>query len=429
MPSSIRFLIATACATSIAIAMYGVQSIWDVHAYATQRDPFWYRDGIALGMAAAVALAFAPPFRLPRLVRVAVLLPVFHVVAMIVAMKVWAVLREDLYAWVTSVRDESSPIPSLGTFAFVFAMLVAAGAAIGERRGEWAHATVMLSLSLLLLLGLWLPIVCAWWTPNDTLYSSFEDLWRRRFDYAAAGRIELAMLVPPIIGAIAFTRLAFRRRARFAALRARIALWVKILFAVSLVLVLTVKDSGALMYLENTYKVVFAAGLAVVAYVMLLVATWASSRLAHARIAGLPRVDGVIVEVDGAPVATLEATSWLRGPRLATRPFAVATPSGTVPVTSADVLAPVPAATLAASIGGHTALLAPGDRVTLAAARVRTEVDPFRTMEAIDVVAVMPSGATPHRFADVALVAWRPAVAYLAILVAVAAPGLAMIVF
>jgi hypothetical protein len=49
---------------------------------------------------------------------------------------------------------------------------------------------------------------------------------------------------------------------------------------------------------------------------------------------------------------------------------------------------------------------------------------PFRTSDAADIVSVTAMGARPYRFSDVVLVVWRPAVAYLAIVMAVAAPYL-----
>ncbi|NVB78769.1 MAG: hypothetical protein HOV81_10275 [Kofleriaceae bacterium] len=434
LPGKVSFLIAAACVVTVLVAATGMKSIWDVTYYASSRDAFWYCNGIALGLTGALALAFLPRWHLPRLVRVAVLVPVMHLGALIVAVKLWAVLRADTWAYLVSVKDDNSPVPTLPDFALAIALVVVAGMLIARRRGEWAHASMMLALSTLLLVGLWLPIVCSWWSTDDVanVYANIGGGHRiyLRSMYSSYENLRLAAILPPVIAAIAFTTLVFRRRMFFSRHRARVTLWVKILFAVAMLAQVSGSDRTGLLYLEHTYIILFVVGLVIGTFVVFGATTWLDSWRAHRALARKPRVDGTIAtDGDAEPIATLEITSWLRGPRLATRTFAVRTPSGDVPVTTGNVILPMPPSTLALGVGETAGVLSPGDAVTLAADRTTTGADPFRTMDAAQIAGVISRGATRYRFSDVALVVWRPAVAYLAILVAVALPGIAMLVF
>lgn len=434
LPGRVGFLIVAACVVTVLVAATGMKSIWDVTYYAESRDAFWYCNGIALGLTAALAFALLPRWHLPRLLRVAVLVPVMHLGALLVAVKLWAILRADTWAYLVSVADNDSPVPTLPDFALAISLVVVAGTLIARRRGEWAHASMMLALSTLLLVGLWLPIICRWWT-NDNGLEIYKAIGRDpqayfRSFYSSYEHLRLAAIIPPVIVAIVFTAIVFRRRALFARHRARVALWVKVLFVVAMLAQISGSDTTGLLYLEHTYIILFAVGLVIATYVVFGAATWTGSWRAHRALAGKPRVDATIAaDRDAEAIASLEITSWLRGPRLATRAFAVTTPSGDVPVTTANVILPMPPSTLSLGVGETASVLLPGDAVALAADRPTTGADPFRTMEAAQVAGVIARGAARYRFSDVALVVWRPAVAYLAILVAVALPGVAMLVF
>ena len=103
--------------------------------------------------------SWLPPARLSRALRVAVLLPVTH--ALVVAARVAGVDRV-----VRFVSDRASRARWRPTFrsrgggrelvrVHVVRLFVA-------RRRDWLHGFLILALSELLLLGLWLPVGCAW---------------------------------------------------------------------------------------------------------------------------------------------------------------------------------------------------------------------------------------------------------------------------
>src|SRR5262245_62931987 len=75
-----RFLIAAACAVPVLRAWVGMTSIWGLREdwIRNVRDPFWFSNGLALFVIATLLATFAPPWRLSRFVRVAVLLPAVH---------------------------------------------------------------------------------------------------------------------------------------------------------------------------------------------------------------------------------------------------------------------------------------------------------------------------------------------------------------
>jgi hypothetical protein len=91
------------------------------------------------------------------------------------------------------------------------------------------------------------------------------------------------------------------------------------------------------------------------------------------------------------------------------------------------VRSPIPPATTLLDVGQHAPVLAPGDRVTIGARKHRGDGGPFRASDAGDIGVVAAMGARAYRFSDVALVVWRPAVAYLAIMLAVALPYLSIL--
>jgi hypothetical protein len=232
-------------------------------------------------------------------------------------------------------------------------------------------------------------------------------------------------MLPPALVAIAFTAIAFhapRFHQRHRGL-VRTSAWV--LFGIAMVTAMSLPDQAWLVYLESSYLVMSAVVLAIAAIALLVAVTWLRSLLSHLRLRRLPRHTGT-VEDDGLEAARYEITSWLRGPRLSVRPFVVTTQHGSVPVHGATMLAPVSVATTPLATGEHVAVLAPGDRVTLVGRTTAADGHPFRATDATEIAYVLADGARPYRFSDVVLVVWRPAVAYLAILIAVALPYLSI---
>ena len=128
-------------------------------------------------------------------------------------------------------------------------------------------------------------------------------------------------------------------------------------------------------------------------------------------------------------IACYEVATWLRPPRARVRSFVVATPTGEVPISGANLIAPLDPATTALRVGESFGVLRAGDPITISSARPVTRGgDPFRESAGPLVGAdpvIAPYGLPHLTFSDLALALWRPTVAYLVILVAVAAPALA----
>jgi hypothetical protein len=141
----------------------------------------------------------------------------------------------------------------------------------------------------------------------------------------------------------------------------------------------------------------------------------------------------VVVSDDAEPaVACFEITSWLQPPRPLVRSFSIATSGGEVPIPGARLVAPLDRSTTALRVGESYEALRAGDRITVSSTRSGSpDSDPFRTAAAPIVGAdpvVAPFGVPQLTFSDLALSLWRPAVAYLVILVAIAIPALAALI-
>src|SRR5688500_7192918 len=115
-------------------------------------------------------------------------------------------------------------------------------------------------------------------------------------------------------------------------MRSAIMQLVGITFLVALLVRMGASAREMVLY-SNLVPVLLAGAIVAVAALMLFGVTlwWRSYRM-QLLFARYPRVDGVILEDDPEPAVGIEITSWLRGPRLVQRPFAISTARGTIPV-------------------------------------------------------------------------------------------------
>ena len=157
----------------------------------------------------------------------------------------------------------------------------------------------------------------------------------------------------------------------------------------------------------------------------LSIATWFGGRL---RRSGTWRQHtGRLVGERGELIAGYEITSWLRGPRAITTACEVDTAKGTIPVPAgAHLAAPLPLSTTLLRTDERVAVLRAGDEVALGCYEQHATGQPFRDSGApvpsdagLQIGPTVADGAGQH-----ALVAWRPCIAYLVIMVAVAVPAL-----
>lgn len=428
----VRMLIYGACVVTLLVTFQGMAAGWSIVKWVetlddsvSGRSAFWYETALGLGATAAILVAVAPRFRVSRLLRLAVLLPIIHLAAMLIAAELWRVLDGDLVAVLArhnflSHAEEYRPAILLPTYAQLgagFLAVVIAAIAIKRRHGEWAHGAVLLSLSFLLLIGLWLPLLSRFALHVEGQY--WREHVERTLSPEAFARLAI---IPPALGALAFTIVALRFPQLLAQYRGRLRMTVIGMFSAAMLFAMMLPAEGWDQYLESLYLVMIAAVLAVASLTLLTIVSWLGSLIAYRRFRKLTRIEGTIA--DDGPVAIFEITSWLRGPRLTARRFAVTTAHGTMPVGGAAMLAPIADTTTALDIDGYAPALSGGDRVVIAGRTLTAGGHPFRASDATEVVFVASPGARRYRFADVTLVVWRPAVAYLAIVVAVATPAL-----
>lgn len=418
----VTIVIAIACVVTFVAVALGAALVWE------QLPPWidlgWFRHGLTFFISFWLLATLLPQWRLARSLRVAVLLPVAHAIAIGCAWPVWTMVAPH-------VRDADAATPvATGIPIFITAistllLFAAVAAALARRRsGEWVHGLAMLSLAELLLLGLWLPIACAAWPGGSSeLWSSSEPLIGDMVP-----RIAL-VLAPPTLVALAFTAVALRAPAALRAGR----IGIDVALAVILILAITVRATASgrvLLLYSNFLPMLLAATLvAIGALVVLGSVTWWRTWSTARQFARLERRGATVVDDSDEPALGLEITSWLRGPRVVQRPFAVHTSSGALPIHGAHLVAAIPPATTQLRVGEQIAVLYPGDDVQIAG-QGDAAGDPFRTSAAplADAMFVAPASLERGGFASAALVMWRPCVAYLLIVCAIALPALAALV-
>ena len=418
----VRCVVVLAVVATLAVLVAGPRAVWDRDSESVGLSRFWFHNTLAIGFIATLVLACVPSARGSRYVRVAVLLPVVHVVAMLGTWLAWQLLRARMPTAVDATPlYEKLPVRIVLPW-IVFAIAGGARLVARRRRREWLHAAVMLALVNLLLLGLWLPVAANEW--NGQGWEAWNALDRA---VASPAKMIAFVVVPPFAAALVFTATALR----WPQIWRRNSLVVFALLLVALVLAIAcrrnVTEIGACVYVNFIHVIAAAALVTVLALVALGAAMW----IGNARGRGMLRygaLEGTITSTH--TIAMLELTSWLRGPRASCSAFTVATAYGEVPVPAgAHVAAATPLSTTLLRTGEAVPTLRTGDRVALAGYVHAKGEGPFR-----DTSAPIPgaTGITVGRISDerygfthVALALWRPSIAYLLICVGVALPALA----
>lgn len=420
----IAFVIVSACFVTFVAVTLGVDLVFNRLDRAVDRG--WVPYGLTFIVAFCVIAAWLPPTKLSRALRVAVVLPGVHALVVALAWPAWHALARfvnDPLA-VTSIATKF-PI-ALAATATIAGFIAFACAVARRRSGEWLHGFVMVALAELLLIGLWIPISCKLWSGG---YAEWWDATRPVVrDHELVQRV-LFSVVPPTLGALGFTAVALRWPGQLLALRRAISITVIGLLAGGLALRANASAREMMLY-SNLLPILLAAMVVAIAALVFFGAALAvGSYAAHSAFKHSRPADGVILLDDEAPAVGFEITSWLRGPRVVQRPFAVSIAGATIPVNGAHLVAPLPAATTQLQVGESFAVLRPGDRVTIAGHKAASG-DPFRT-SAAPIAAelfIAPADRSTSAFEHVALAMWRPCVAYLLIVVAVALPALAALV-
>jgi len=379
----------------------------------------WFRNTLGLGVIGSLVFVAFPLTRTQRSLRVAAALPVVHLFGLGLAWIGWTTLAPKMGGAVNlTPLVEAMPLGYvLGTvvaFTALAAMLVAR-----RRRHEVVHAMVMISLVGLLLLGAWLPIVA-----SSLDGPRYLDSWNVSIDLVGTPGIIASVLVPPFVVAVVYTAFALRRsRATVAGRKYLLAAFVIVWF-VALTLRAQATELSMVAY-ANYLPWLFASALTVIlAITALAVTTWRTTRAQRG-----PQYTGVVGAPAGEMVAGYAITSWLRGPEPVCSAFELTTQNGPLPIpASARVLAPLPLASTMLQVGEIVPALYGGEEVSASGFEQHTSGEPFRDSSApipstrgVDVAPTTPGRAG---FEQLALAAWRPSIAYLLVLLAVAAPAL-----
>ena len=444
----VRLALVLACVATVVLPFAGARVLWTQGGEECGLPQALFENGLA-GLALFCVLCFAwPKFQLSRYLRLAVMLPIVHLLLVAVAWPAWLALAPTISTverWYYLARE--IPLSAIVTGELAVVAGAAWWIARGRRDTGWSHTFVMISLVDLLFLGLWLPIV-SWATCHGS--------WRVENDpsFAMDHTVRLTMLVsiPPMIAAIGFTLYAiyWPEKARSQRTEQIGALVMLLLVAVG---VRADSPPAARVVYANYIHLLLGAQITATAGPLLIgIGIWLRGKSIRRRLAtDAGAITGVVVSDDGEPVvACFEITSWLRPPRPLVRSFSIATSGGEVPIHGARLVAPLDPSTTALSVGESYGALRAGDRITISSSRSgspetepssavqsdacannQSGLGPFRTTSAPIIGAdpvVAPFGVPQLTFSDLALSLWRPAVAYLVILVAVAIPALAALI-
>lgn len=424
----VRVVLALACLATVLLPFAGARMLWFQGGEKSGLPGWLFQNALAVLAVIGVVIAAVPRFAVSRYVRLAVVLPLVHLALVAIAWPAWLAISSKL----VTIREDYYLARDIPLSLIVIGELVVVGAAawwITRSRRDTAasHAFVMISLLDLLLLGLWLPLV-AW--------ASTRGSWRLENDPALTlahpARIAAYALVPPLVIAITFTSLAIGRSEIAKDHRLQYFGVVAALFVAAFLVRFDSGPAAQVVYANFTHVLLGALAVAAGGPLVIGAAMWSRGRALRRRLSSdASAIYGTVVcdDPDQPVIACHEVATWLRPPRARVRSFVVATPTGALPVSGARLIAHVDPLTTALHVGESLSVLRDGDPITIWSTRPTSDArDPFRDSAApvIGGEPVISPFQLPHlTFSDLALSLWRPTVAYLVILVAVAAPALA----
>jgi hypothetical protein len=420
--TSVCWIITGACVITMLIALIGPYALYEQGARVRGVSRFWLCNGLAIMSGVWITLTALFGWRLSRFVRVAMLLPILHLALMLVAWRTWTLVTSKINPVEgLSLVDRTSIEVLLVGFS---ATCLGGGLIVARRRRrEWIHATAMIALSFVFLLGLWLPIAAQWWCgPGNEFEWHPVGLLR-----AVPVKLIALVLLPPMIASLTFAAFALRRPAVLLQHRKRLIVVLAFGLGCAAMLRFGASVETCLVY-ANFVPYVLVAGLVAIASLIVLGGASWSRPLRKAAHTGVIAFDDPETPV----VAYFQITSWLRGPQAVMRAFTVRTLDGDIPVPSGATLSiPLPDLTTQLAAGESIEVLRCGDRVVLDGF-VAPDLDhPFRGSLALIPgdrgISVGKPESEAGGFENVALAIWRPCVAYLLIITAIGIPALAAI--
>jgi hypothetical protein len=383
-------------------------------------EPSWRHLIPALWMAVLFGVAAIPRSTTSRSMRLAIVIPLGHALALVVAAIAVQFLDVDA---ITEHAPYVEMLPMLPWFVSGLGAMLVVGGAIGGRR-EWAHAFVTLALAFLLLFALWLPIGSLIPVTKVTYFGTY----RGTIEFLEAQPVKVAaiMIAPPFVVAAIYAALPGRIRTAFA-FRIVALCAVGMLFMMSMAARMNGSRGSFAVHDNFTHLLLAAVMLAIVATATLSLSTWLSSWFAMRRLARDARE--LTVSDDEGAVATLAIAGWLRGPQMFTRSFIASDGKQEIRVPAgARIVAAVPKLSSLMKTGQQTIVVTQRDRLRiggLVASKVGDS--PFRSHDIIEVgpelvIARAEPISTPVE--TMLLTAWRPSIAYAIIVVAAAVPSL-----
>jgi len=412
VPRWIALVVFGGALATIAVAALGADNL---HRWVGSKNLIVDPSYLVIGLALALAPCAMPGSRAPRALRVALVLPVLHFVAVaLIPMALsprlmatertlddTALLRALPYQWVLAVAAAET-------------MIVAALIA-WRRRGEWAQAMVVLALVQLLLVGLWLPIASSLWAE---LAAQQHVMWHW---HPRAGLVAF-LLAPPCAIAALYTALAIRTPELVRGHRSAVATALAGVITSALFVSCDLSFEGSVAYANMVDVMLAFVAVAGAALGVLAVSSARRPRPTGRQLIGT--IDG-----DEQIVASFEIASWLRGARPIVHAFELRTDRERIPIPArAQLACPLPPGSTHLAAGESIAVLRRGDRVAVSGLVAPEGSDPFRTSTAwtagSDGLCVHGELEQPRDFAEVALQLWRPHVAYILVVTAVALPAI-----
>lgn len=419
LPIWVRCAVAGAALLTMVVAICGPHALLDAADIAGSYDVGWFRNGIAIVLGVWIALALVPRARLSGWLQLAVLLPVAHLVALVIAWVEWWAYADRLPEWLLD-NPIMRALPIWAAVLGLAATCALGGRVIAWRRGrDWLQVATMIALLELVLLGLWLPIVAYLWGGNRGWWADLAP--------PAAGGVLASVLAPPLAVAFAIAAIAQRDRSFLVRRGAVLAFAAGVLLLVAIALRGRAQYCAAQLYTACVH-VVLASGLTALAALAALACSlaWRARRARRALAGDAKRLAGELRSEHAEGVGHVAITSWLRGPELALAPCSVATPAGELLVPGgAELVAHLPLETTLLRTGEHVSVLRAGDRVRVGGYVPAPEGHPFRDAtglvpDRVRIAHLRDDGSTAT---DLALALWRPCVAYLLILATIAVPA------
>jgi hypothetical protein len=419
LPRPITWFVAVAATLTFAVADVGAHHFAGFFGI----DGFWLRDGIALGVAVMLVAVWAVPMQTTRALRIAVALPALQLAAIVAAWTAWRVLSPHLaYAAKDAPLVNELPL-GLATAGTAAATIALARLIAWKRRGEWLHACAMLSLVHLLLAGLCAPIAA-----QVCMHIRYQWGWDTH-ELAKAMHWRPLVLGLPLVLATVFTAIAIHKYEHVHRWRKHLLVVVITGIAVAVAMRAEPRVGSAQVYANYIHVLLALTIVAVGSLGVLGIATALGTRRTRRALARGP-LEATVLRSGDDVVAYWEIAGWLRGPRLVSRPFTALTRAGAlrVPGEIGVVASPPPVSTRLAA-GDALALIREGDKIALAGFVAPPADHPFRTSAALVPgsagIHVGRDGEPPAGFTGIALVLWRPCIAYLLVVIAIALPGLA----